>query len=176
MNQGLICGVVRNSTSGAGIGDALVAINHIENSSERGGSLRLFNASEVETRNLFVQTQGDGSFVLNFFWDALDLGHIQSVPPVCHFNIGNPRSGGASGSTTVSYHFARQNRTLTRAISLGSIANGTVPNPGSIPDCAGMAMDVYQLVRGIRLPMMGRTVMGPSAEAFALLGYFRFQI
>ncbi len=173
MNQGLICGVIRNSITGAAVSRAMVAVNHIETASERGGRLRVFNADGAATGNLFTETQSDGSFVLNFGWDALDLGSVQSVPPVCHFNIGNPRT---SGSTVVSYHFARRHRTLTRAISLGAIAGGTIPNPASLPDCAGMAMDVYQIVRGIRLPMIGRTFMGPSAEALALIGFFNFNV
>lgn len=154
----------------------MVAVNHIETASERGGRLRVFNSNGVETGNLFTETQSDGSFVLNFGWDALDLGPVQSVPPVCHFNIGNPRLGGSSGSTVMSYHSSRQHRTLTRAISFGAIATGTIPNPASLPDCAGMAVEVYQLVRDIRLPRIGTTFMGPSAEAFALLGFFRFNI
>ena len=173
MNQGMVCGVVKNSNTGAAVSRALVAVNHIETASERGGRLRVFNANGFETGNLFTETGSDGSFVLNFGWDALDLGNVQSVPPVCHLNIGDPRT---TGATVVSYHFSRRHRTLSRAVSLGAIANGTIPNPASVPDCVGMAMDVYQLVRGIRLPMIGRTFMGPSAEALALLGFFRFNI
>ncbi|MBA2380048.1 MAG: hypothetical protein H0V76_10800 [Blastocatellia bacterium] len=176
MHQGIISGIVQDRISGQPVSRALVAINHVEGSSERGGRLRLFNSRGMETGNIFTEAQDNGAFVLNFQWDALDLAHIISRPAVCHFNIGKPRMGGASGTTIVSYQFTRVHRNLSRAISLGSIANGTIPNPVSIPDCAGMAVDVYTAVRSIRVPMIGRTIMGPNAEALTLLGYFRFHI
>lgn len=173
MNQGVIYGVVINNITGAGVGQAVVAINHIENGSERSGRLNLFNEDGSRALNLFTETDENGGFALFFRWDPIEIGHVMSRRAICHLNIGSPVF---NGSTVVSYSFSRHRSELARVISLGAINNGTIPNPRESSDLVGMAVDLWTSVRNIRLPMIGRTFMSPSADAPALFGIFRYAV
>lgn len=186
MNPGYILGIVRQANrpvQGALVGldwvragDQLLPIyrSDADSMADRFRSLSRGLSTEMPPplQNLWTQTNSDGAFVLAFQWSGTDIGiAVDNVRCQIFVLVEERRPVGVAMALKGRY----QTRMIT-TVSLGQVSSGLISNPTQIGDQIGIGVDIMTILRGIRLPMIGRTIAPPSPDMYALLAGYRINL
>lgn len=186
MNSGYIIGIIRNG--GRPIEGALIGLDWVrgggqhlniysadaDSPADRLGSVRRGLTTDMPSPlvNLNAQTDANGVFCLAFQWSGTDLGTAMDHPVCQIFVLVEER-----GSDRITMRLrGRYQASMIRAVSLSQVSSGLIPNPSQGTDLIGMGVDFHTVVRGIRRPMIGLTVVRPSADFYSLLAGYRITL
>ena len=186
MNGGLIAGRVRRA--GRPLENLLVGLDWVrtgegilpiyssnaDSTMDRLRSIGRGVSSDQPPRlvNLNATTNSGGFFSMSFQWSGTDLGMAVDNPNYQVFVLEEE----VSGSVLTMRLRGRFHSRMAVHVNLRQIANGLIPDPTQIADGIGMGADAYQILRGIRLPRMAFTIVGPSPDFYGLLGVIEIGI
>jgi len=163
-NTGMIFGRVTES-SGAGIADVDVTLNFILGEVALG-ELRVAGNDAMNSYVRRATTNGDGKYVLPFFWDSVDIAKVTAVPATVSILAMKFWPNGTYTSKN------QRGRAILTLDIKKLIAVGYSNLPNSTPDAVNIAKDFYVSYKDM-LPKHG--VVYPSTpllstEVFGLLG------
>jgi hypothetical protein len=163
-NTGLIFGRVTSSSGGGAVAGAEVSLNFVFGEASLG-QLRVAGDDNMQRYVGKAETNGDGKYVLPFFWDSVDIGKVTegataSVLAMKFFNDGT-------------YNAKNQRGRLVLTLDIKKLlAAGGYSAPSSAPDAANLAKDLFAGFKGMLPDHRTFYPSSPllSTEVFGLLG------
>ncbi len=162
-NTGVIFGTV--TRGGSPCKDVTISLNFIFGEVALG-EVRTGGGDDLKSWVKRVDTNGDGKYVLPFFWEAVDLGKVGQGSGTASVLAMDWRNDGT-------YDARNQRGRVFITLDIRKlIAVGYSPAPGSLPEAANIGKDFYASYKQMLPAHAGFYPSSPflSTEVFGLLG------